>query len=159
MAHSFFDRRVKLVCAGLWGVSWLATTALLLLPLGGVPAHGPSDLIGHFLLFAVLAFAPVGFVRGPGQLAWLALLTIGLGAMLEYAQAFVPYRSSEIADGVANSLGGLAGSAAALLVVYFVVRPAESRLGMAPPHYCPGYSADRGRCGSSNRWPADPCSG
>jgi len=145
MVRLFLYRRAKLVCAGLWGVSWLAVAALLLLPLGGVPVPGGSDPIGHFLLFAAIAFAAVGFARAPAQLAALAFVTIGLGVTLEYTQGFVPYRSSEIADGVANSLGGLAGYAAALLVLYFVIRPAERQLGSAPRHYNPGCSADRDR--------------
>ena len=80
MVRLLFDRRAKLVCAGLWGVGWLALAALLLLPLGGVPVPSGSDLIGHFLVFAAIAFVAVGFAREPAQLAWLTLLTIGLGA-------------------------------------------------------------------------------
>jgi VanZ like family len=143
MVGLLFDRRAKLVCAGLWGVSWLAVAALLLLPLGGVLVPGGSDLIGHFLVYAAIAFAAVGFARAPAQLAWLAFVTIGLGVTLEYAQGFLPYRSSEIADGVANTLGGLAGYAAALLFLYFVIRPAEHQLGLAPRHFDPGCSAER----------------
>jgi hypothetical protein len=94
MVRLLFDRRAKPVYAGLWGVSWLAVAALLLLPIGGVPVPGGSDLVGHFLLFAAIAFAAVGFARAPAQLAWLAFVTIGLGVTLEYAQGFVPYRSS-----------------------------------------------------------------
>lgn len=145
MGRLLFDRRPKLVCAGLWGFSWLAVAALLLLPLGGVPVPGGSDLIGHFLLFAAIAFAAVGFARAPAHLAWLAFVTIGLGVTLEYAHGFVPYRSSEIADGLANTLGGLAGYAAALLVLYFVIRPAETQLALATRPYNPGCSADRER--------------
>jgi hypothetical protein len=124
-----FDRRAKLVCAGLWGLGWLAVAALLLLPLGGVPVPGGSDLIGHFLVFGAVSCAAVGFARAPAQLAWPMLVTIGLGVALEYAQGFVPYRSSEIADGLANSLGGLAGYAAALLILDFFIRPARTPVG------------------------------
>ena len=143
MVRLLFDRRAKLVCAGLWGVSWLALGALLLLPLGGVPVPRGSDLIGHFLVFAAIAFVAVGFARAPAQLAWLTLLTIGLGLTLEYAQGFVPYRTSEIADGVANTLGGLTGYAAALLVLCFVIRPAEHQLGLAQRHLDARCSAHR----------------
>jgi VanZ family protein len=131
MARLLFDRRARLVCAGLWGAAWLVVAALLLLPLG-VSGPSGSDLAGHFLVFATMAFAAVGFSRRPGQLAWLAGATVALGGALEYAQGFVPYRSSEVADAVANGVGGLAGYAAALLVLYFVIRPAEPRLAAAP---------------------------
>jgi hypothetical protein len=138
-----FDRRAKLVCAELWGLGCLAVAALFLLPLGDVPALGGSDLIGHFLVFGAVSFAAVGFARAPAQLTWLLVVTIGFGVTLEYAQGFIPYRSSEIAEGVANSLGGIAGYAAALLSLYYVIRPAEPKLRLAPRHYNPGCSADR----------------
>lgn len=143
MVRLLFDRRARLFCAGLWSVGWLAVTALLLLPLRGVPVPGGSDLIGHFLLFAAMAFAAVGFARSPAQLAWLAFVTVGLGAMLEFAQGVTPYRSSEFTDGVANSLGGLAGYAIALVVVYFVIRPAERKFGLATRGYGPNALATR----------------
>ncbi|MGH6901971.1 MAG: VanZ family protein [Geminicoccaceae bacterium] len=131
MARLLFDRRARLVCAGLWAIAWLGVAALLLLPLG-VSTPGGSDLFGHFLLFATMAFAAVGFSRRPGQLACLTLVTIALGAALEYAQGFLSYRTSEIADAAANALGGLAGYGAALLVLYLVIRPVEPRLRAAP---------------------------
>jgi hypothetical protein len=131
MASLLFDRRARLVCAGLWGAAWLGVAALLMLPLG-VAAPGRSDLIGQFALFAAMAFAAIGFSRRPGQLAWLALLTIALSIGLEFAQGFVPDRMSEIADGVANGIGALVGYGAALFVLFFVIRPADPRLRAAP---------------------------
>jgi VanZ like family len=131
MARLLFDRRARLVCAGLWAIAWCGVASLLLLPLG-MPTPGGSDLFGHFLLFATMAFAAVGFSRDPRQLAWLTLVTIVLGAALEYAQGFLSYRTSEIADAVANAMGGLAGYGAALLVLYLVIRPVEPRLRAAP---------------------------
>ena len=132
MERLWFDRRAKIACAGLWGAAWLGVAALLLLPLG-VPAPHRADLVAHFLLFATMAFATVGFSRRPGQLAWLAFATIALSMALEYAQRFVPYRTSDVADAVANGLGGLVGYAVALLILYFVIRPAEPRSRAAAP--------------------------
>jgi VanZ family protein len=132
MARLLFDRRAKRVCAALWGGAWVIVASLLLLPLG-VPGPSGSDLVGHFLLFATMSFAAVGFSRQPGQLAWLAFATVALGMGLEYAQGFVPYRSSEVPDAVANGMGALAGYVVALLVLYFVIRPAEPRYGAAAP--------------------------
>jgi VanZ family protein len=131
MARLLFDPRIRLICAALWGVAWLVVVALLLLPLGVAGPRG-SDLVAHFFVFGTMAFAAVGFSRRPRQLAWLAGLTIALGATLEYAQSFVPYRTSEVADAVANGVGGVVGFAAALLALYLVIRPAEPRLGAAP---------------------------
>jgi VanZ family protein len=75
-----------------------------------------------------MALTAVSFCRRPEQLAWLAVLTVALGGAFEYAQSLVPYRSAEFADTVADAAGGLAGYGAALLILYFVIRPAESRV-------------------------------
>jgi VanZ family protein len=131
MARLLFDRRARLVCGALWGVAWLVVTALLLLPLEVAEPEG-SDLVAHGFVFGTMAFAAVGFSRRPRQLAWLAAATIALGAALEYAQGFVPYRTSAVADVLANGVGGVVGFAAALLVLYRVIRPAEAPLGAAP---------------------------
>jgi hypothetical protein len=132
MERLLFDPRAKRVCAGLWGAAWLGVAAALLLPLG-VSTPGRSDLVGHFLLFGAMAFGAVGFSRRPGQLAYLALATIAFGTALEFAQDLVPSRTFEAIDAVANAIGALAGYAAALLVLYFVIRPAEPRYGGAAP--------------------------
>jgi VanZ family protein len=132
MERLLFDRRAKLACAGLWCAAWLGVAAALLLPVG-VSTPGRSDLVAHFLMFGAMAFVAVGFSRRPGQLACLALATIALGTALEFAQDLVPYRTFDPIDLVANSMGALAGYAAALLVLYFLIRPAEPRYGGAAP--------------------------
>jgi VanZ family protein len=126
MEHLLFDRRAKLVCAALWFVAWLVATAALLLPLG-VSTPDRSDLLVHFMLFASLAFGAIGFSRRPGQLICLALVTIALATTLEFAQKFLPYRTFDLIDLVANGLGAFTGYAAALLILFLVIRPAELR--------------------------------
>jgi VanZ family protein len=96
-----------------------------------VPAAARGDLLAHFLIFGCMAFAAVGFSRRPWQLACLTLVTIGGATALEFAQGLVPYRTFDPIDGVANSLGALAGYVAALMVLYFVIRPAAPRYGAA----------------------------
>jgi VanZ family protein len=132
MARLLFDRRARLACALIWGLAWLVVAALMLMPLG-VPGPPGSDLAVHFLVFGTMAFAAVSFSRHPGRLAGFALMTIALGAALEYAQSFVPYRSPAIADAVADGAGALIGYALALLVLYFVIRPAEPRFRPVAP--------------------------
>ena len=132
MERLLFDPRAKLACAALWSVAWLGVAAALLLPLG-VPTPGRTDLVGHFFTFGAMAFAAVGFSRRPGQLACLALATIALGTGLEFAQKLVPYRTFDAIDGLANAFGALTGYGAALLVLFFVIRPAEPRYEGAPP--------------------------
>ena len=132
MERLLFDRRAKLVCAGFWGVAWLGAAAALLLPLG-VSTPGRTDLVGHFMLFGSLAFGAIGFSRRAGQLAWLALTTVALGTLLECAQNLVPYRSFDPIDALVNGVGAFAGYGAALLVLRFVIRPAELRWSSAAP--------------------------
>jgi VanZ family protein len=126
MEHLLFDRRAKLVCAALWSVAWLAATAALLLPLD-VSTPNRSDLMAHFTLFASLAFGAIGFSRRAGQLTCLAVATIALATTLEFAQKLVPYRTFDLIDALANALGAFTGYAAALLVLFLVIRPAELR--------------------------------
>lgn len=127
-----FRPSVRLACGILWGLSWGAVAALMLLPIGGAAPAG-ADLVAHFLIFAAMAFAAVAFSRRPGQLAWLALGTFAGGTALEFAQRLVPYRSFELADLAADGLGAVTGYAAALLVLYFVLRPAApTPQGAAP---------------------------
>ena len=104
MERLLFDRRGQLVCAGLWGAAWLGVAAALLLPAAVGTPHR-TDLVAHFLLFGAMAFGAVGFSRRPGQLAWLALATIALGAALEFAQKLVPYRTFDMIDAVGQRRG------------------------------------------------------
>jgi VanZ family protein len=80
-----------------------------------------SDKTGHFAAYAVLAVLAVRAVGGglpcrvTMRVAWLALLVAsGYGAFDEIHQAFVPGRSSDIADWYADT----AGAALALLVCW-----------------------------------------
>ena len=132
MEHLLFDRRAKLVCAALWFVAWLVATGALLLPLG-VSTPDRSDLLAHFMLFASLAFGTIGFSRRAGQLTCLALVTMALATTLEFAQKLVPYRTFDPIDLVANGLGALTGYAAALLILFVLIRPAELRWTGAAP--------------------------
>jgi VanZ family protein len=132
MARLLFDRRARLACALIWGLAWLVVAALMLMPMS-VPAPAGSDLLVHFLVFGAMAFAALSFSRHPGPLAGFAIMTIALGAALEYTQSLVPYRSAAIADAVADGVGALVGYALALLVLYVVIRPAEPRFRAAAP--------------------------
>ena len=106
--HRSFHAKIRPLLAALWAIAWVGVAALLLLP---VPVSTPdrSDLLVHFLLFAGMAFAAVGFSRRRGQLAGLAVLTIVGGTALEFAQQLVAYRSFDLTDAAANVLGATVG--------------------------------------------------
>lgn len=99
----------------------------LLMPL---PKAAPpySDLLAHFLLFCGMAVGAVTFSHRFGQLAALALLTGVIGVALECAQGFVPYRTFDPIDAVANLLGAIIGFAVAAITLHFVIRPADPAL-------------------------------
>jgi VanZ family protein len=116
----------------LWCAGWLVVSGLLLLPVR-VPAAIGSDLVAHFALFAAMAFATVTFCHDPLRLTGLAVLTLAGGTMLEVAQGLVPYRTFDLVDAIANTIGVGVGYLAALVVLYLVIRPTRPRLRQAAP--------------------------
>jgi VanZ family protein len=133
MERLLFDRRAKRIYITLWLGAWLVAAALLLMPLGISATPERSDLVAHFMLFALLAFGAVSFTRRVWHLACLGLATIAFATTLEFAQKLVPYRTFDLIDAVANALGAFAGYGAALLVLFLVIRPAELRWSGAAP--------------------------
>lgn len=72
------------------------------------------DKVLHFVAYALLAIFPVlGMRRKLEAIAGAGSMML-LGLLLEIAQHFVPGRSPEIADEVANVLGVLCGMAMAV---------------------------------------------
>jgi VanZ family protein len=119
-----FDRRIKRTLFGLWCLAWLFTAVLLLAPLTSPIRVSYADLIAHFLVFACLAFGTVGFSHRGSELTLLAAATIAGGVALEIAQGLVPYRTFDILDMAANTLGAMVGYAGGLSVLLLVIRPA-----------------------------------
>jgi VanZ family protein len=119
-----FDRRVKKALFGLWCLAWLIIAVLLLAPLSSPLGMSLSDLIAHFLVFAWLGFATVGFSHRGTELTMLAAVTVAGGVALEFAQGLVPPRTFDILDMGANTLGAMVGYAGALTILLLVIRPA-----------------------------------
>lgn len=97
--------RPRLRWLGLWA---LAAAVVLLSPGSGVP--GPAsfdawDKVGHALLFF-----PAGYL---GSIApvWILGGMASFGGLTELAQQFVPGRSPEVLDLVADLAGGTVGLA------------------------------------------------
>lgn len=96
---------------------WLFAAAIVWLSLTPSPpdlGFDFSDKLKHVLAYALLMFWFSYLHRDTRTRIGYALLWIGLGIALEFAQAATGYRSYELADMAANTLGVLAGAAAAL---------------------------------------------
>ncbi len=72
-----------------------------------------QDKILHFVVYVFLAIFPVLGMRRKFEALVAASSMMLLGLLLEITQHFVPGRSPEIADEVANMLGVLCGMALA----------------------------------------------
>ncbi|HKY37026.1 MAG TPA: VanZ family protein [Polyangiaceae bacterium] len=95
---------------------WFGLTPLKSLP---GPEFRFADKVWHFLAFAVLVVLLARALWHWGRRLTLAgrdgaLLSAGLGALLEVLQSLTAFRSAEVADLVADGLGALAA--------YFVLR-------------------------------------
>lgn len=70
------------------------------------PDVSNSDKMGHFLVYGLLATLLVRLARSP-RAWWLALVVTSLyGVSDEWHQDFVPGRSCELGDWVADTVGG-----------------------------------------------------
>jgi VanZ family protein len=93
---------------------WLAGGILLVLAVvvGSVApsARAPlgNDKLTHLTAYLALAVWFGGVYR-PGRYPWVAAALLALGGAVELVQGRLAYRSMEIADMVANSVGVLTG--------------------------------------------------
>jgi VanZ family protein len=92
----------------------LLVYVLLVVLVSLVPSSGFSfwhiDKIGHFFAYGGMAIlALLGFDANSAR--FVALVgAVGLGALLEWGQSFVPGRDMSLIDGVVNALGVLVGA-------------------------------------------------
>lgn len=109
--------------AGLWGA--LVTVAMLAPwghdhshPWRGLPWLPDPDKVGHGVLFFVLAWLISRALKAAGHrrpVLTATLVTIVYGTALEMAQNWVPLRSTDPWDVVANAAGALAFATIATL--------------------------------------------
>lgn len=126
--HALRRPSVRLTLLALWCCAWIGVGALLLLPIRG-PNLAGSDLVAHALLFFGMAFTGLGFCRRALDLVGLSVLTFAGSAALEWAQSFVPQRTFDPLDAIANAVGAGFGCVAAISVLVFVLRPALADVG------------------------------
>ncbi|MBI4624416.1 MAG: VanZ family protein, partial [Verrucomicrobia bacterium] len=63
------------------------------------------DKVAHFMVYGLLATLVCRLGRGWRALAWALVAVSAFGATDEWHQTFVPGRSSEFADWIADTLG------------------------------------------------------
>ena len=105
--------RILFVAAG-WGfaaiIVWLSLTPS--------PPHldiEQGDKLGHFFAYGTLMYWFCLLYPGHTSRIAYALLWVAMGIVLEFAQGQLGYRTYEVADMFANTLGVLIGWAAAII--------------------------------------------
>lgn len=105
--------------AVLWGagIFWLSSQPALTLP-----GPGGMDKLAHFGVYAVLGLLLSHAARRTGATRSM-IVAVGLlyGASDELHQSFVPGRSADPLDWVADALGVVAG-----ISIYFYLKPGRS---------------------------------
>lgn len=116
------DERTKRVLFGLWCLIWIGVLVGSLQPVQELPL-GMSDKLVHFLCYAAMTAAIVGFCHDArGLLGWAAFVVV-MGGLVEIGQHFVPTRSMDLDDFLADAAGAAVGTLLALLWLVAVVRP------------------------------------
>jgi VanZ family protein len=116
------DERTKRVLFCLWCLTWVAVLIGSLRPGQELP-FGMSDKLIHFLCYAAMTAAVAGFCHEmPGVLRWAAFVVL-MGGLVEIAQHFVPTRSMDLNDFLADAAGVVGGFLLAMLWLVAVVRP------------------------------------
>jgi VanZ family protein len=116
-------RRFHPIFLAVWVVQLVAVIAGSLVPGRMVPSVvGEHDKWAHFAGYLLLGFLPLAGARSPKLGIVLALAAIPLGGALELGQHFVPGRTPDFADALANSCGALVG-----MVVAGLYRTAQVR--------------------------------
>ena len=110
------DNRVatgsELKLAKFWfGLAFIGLLALGVVSLIPAPDLGGNDKIGHFIAYALLSTWFSLLVEQRKSLWQILFGLIAYGLLLEFLQSLTSYRSGDLADAVANSLGVMTGLA------------------------------------------------
>lgn len=108
------------VLLSIWATLFTLVIAGELLPGNSAPMtalsdSGVSDIAMHFAAYSLLGFVPALGLRVRTVVLCLFLGQV-VGVALEFGQAFVPGRSCDLNDAIANGVGLLAGTLCAGLI-------------------------------------------
>jgi VanZ family protein len=112
----------------LLGLLIITVGVLALTPAPAVDLGLGWDKLNHTLAFAALAWCAVLGYRAPRALQWALLAgLLAFGGLIELLQQFVPNRSAEWGDLLADAIGIGIGAACAAVVLQLRREPALSR--------------------------------
>ncbi len=125
-----WSRTATLICLAVY---WAALFVGTHIPGGHLEDINTNDKLLHFLGYCGLAFLLTLATRShgtpllPGMLV-VAVTLAGYAAFDEWSQSFVPRRTSEVGDWVADMAGSLVGMIFGCLVVFVSGRSTPRRL-------------------------------
>ncbi len=107
-----------ILAAALWALVIVVAGVLPTHPVLAATAGDSENLVaslGHFVEYAILAFvlavAVDGWRLSLRAVVWSAVPAVALGWMIEVLQAPLPYRDFQLADGLVDAAGVVAGLA------------------------------------------------
>jgi VanZ family protein len=107
-------------------IIWLIWAAMVitgsLLPGKDLPAAPVSDKIEHFTAYFGLTVLPPLFLKTRRSVSVCPFLMVLLGICLEIAQIWIPGRTCDVMDAVANTVGAAVGFVAGLAAAKLVGR-------------------------------------
>ena len=107
--------RTKWLLFALWCLLWILVVAKSLQPDLQLPLGLPDKLV-HFGTYALMAALVAGLSAMYRAAFWFwAALAVVMGGLLELGQGFVPSRSLELGDFLANAAGAGCGASCHLL--------------------------------------------
>ncbi len=101
-------------------------TVLSLLPVTG--DVGVNDKVMHLFVYACLSSWFSLIVRRSQSLVGICVGLIVFGLLMEFLQGLTTYRSAELADAIANSIGVLIGLGIYFTPLHRLVRKLETQL-------------------------------
>lgn len=99
-------------------ILYLSTSSM-----GGEPPFPYFDKLVHFVLYGCLGFLSAWSLGATWRLSWKGvaiiafLLSTAYGGINEIVQMFIPARSMELLDALANAAGALVGATLAVTVM------------------------------------------
>jgi VanZ family protein len=109
------EKRLPVICKVVWMIWAVMVITGSLLPGDNLPSVPVGDKVEHFTAYFGLTILPPLFL---GTKRWIyasPFLMVLLGICMEIAQIWIPGRTCDIMDALANSIGAAVGFPAGLI--------------------------------------------